>query len=123
MERILWQTALEGALVLTAVTLAAGSLRGRSAAARHLAWALGMAGLVALPLLEAALPGWRLPLLPTAAEAAGWTPAGESPGGGDVDRKNSEPCDTGESDGSTPRPEPEARPVQVAVRAAGVRAH
>lgn len=74
MEGILWQTALEGGLILTAVALVAMSLRGRSAAARYLTWAIGMASLAALPLLEASLPGWRLPLLPAAAGAAGWTP-------------------------------------------------
>ena len=52
-------------LVLLAAAAAAGvvALRGGSAAARHLAWTLGVCGVLALPLLSATLPGWRTPLL------------------------------------------------------------
>jgi beta-lactamase regulating signal transducer with metallopeptidase domain len=53
-------------LVLLAAAAAAGvvALRGGSAAARHLAWTLGVCGVLALPLFSATLPGWRTPLLP-----------------------------------------------------------
>ncbi|HUP20568.1 MAG TPA: M56 family metallopeptidase [Gemmatimonadota bacterium] len=74
MERILWETALVGAVILAAAGVVAETLRGRSAAARHLVWAIGLACVAALPLLEAGLPGWRLPLLPAAPEAAGSGP-------------------------------------------------
>src|SRR5690242_5944036 len=50
--------------------MSAAALRkaGASAAARHLVWLLGIAALLALPLLWWAAPALRLPILP--AEAA-----------------------------------------------------
>jgi beta-lactamase regulating signal transducer with metallopeptidase domain len=68
--------ALEAAAKATLVLLAAGaasaavSLRGGSAAARHLVWTLGVCGALALPVLSAVLPGWRTPLLTIAAPRA-----------------------------------------------------
>ncbi|HEX2209268.1 MAG TPA: M56 family metallopeptidase, partial [Longimicrobium sp.] len=56
--------ALKGTLVLAVAGLAALALRRASASARHLAWALGFGGLLALPVLGLALPSWRLPILP-----------------------------------------------------------
>lgn len=56
--------ALKGTLVLAAAGLAALMLRRASASARHLAWAIGFGGLLALPVLGLALPAWRLPILP-----------------------------------------------------------
>ena len=50
-------------LLATAATAGVVALRGGSAAARHLAWTLGVCGVLALPLLSATLPGWRTPLL------------------------------------------------------------
>ncbi len=76
MERMLLEIALKSALVLAATALAAACLRGRTAAARHLVWAVGMSVLVALPLLQVGLPRWRLEILPAApsggAGAAAW---------------------------------------------------
>ncbi|HEU0013911.1 MAG TPA: M56 family metallopeptidase, partial [Longimicrobium sp.] len=61
--------AVKGAVILAAAACAAWMLRRASASARHLAWAMGFAGMLALPLLGALLPAWRVPVLP-AADAA-----------------------------------------------------
>jgi HEAT repeat protein/beta-lactamase regulating signal transducer with metallopeptidase domain len=53
------ELALKGALWLCAVFVFAGLLRSASAAARHLVWCLGVAGLFALPLLSNRVP-WRI---------------------------------------------------------------
>src|SRR4029434_5430799 len=53
-------SALKGAVLLALVALVVALMRQASAAARHLAWFLGVAGLLLLPLLFAALPGWRV---------------------------------------------------------------
>lgn len=60
--------ALKGAVVLLAAFLVAALLRRPSASTRHLAWAAAFSALLALPLLAALLPAWRVPLLPR-----GWT--------------------------------------------------
>jgi beta-lactamase regulating signal transducer with metallopeptidase domain len=66
-------------LVMGVAWAAAAALRGAgaSAAARHLAWLLGIAGLLALPLLWWLVPALHLPILP--AEAATGTVATASP--------------------------------------------
>ena len=58
-------TAAKATLVLLAAGAAAAvvALRGGSAAARHLVWTLGVCGALAIPLLSAALPGWRTHLV------------------------------------------------------------
>lgn len=61
---LLLDLALRGSLVLAAAALAAFALRRAPASARHLAWAVGLAGLLALPVLGVALPAWRVELLP-----------------------------------------------------------
>jgi beta-lactamase regulating signal transducer with metallopeptidase domain len=68
---------LRATLLMGAAWAAAVALRraGASAAARHLAWLLGIAALLALPLLWYWVPALGLPILP--AEAA--TAAAESP--------------------------------------------
>jgi beta-lactamase regulating signal transducer with metallopeptidase domain len=53
-------SALKGVVLLALVALAVALLRQASAAARHLAWLLGVVGLLLLPLLSATLPGWRV---------------------------------------------------------------
>ena len=60
---VLWK----GAVVLAAAALAALALRRAPAAARHGVWAAALVALLALPVLEAAGPAWRLPVLPAAA--------------------------------------------------------
>ena len=81
----IWLPALGGLAVKSLlVFLIAGAalfaLRRASASARHLVCLLTLAGLLALPLLSAALPGWRL-AIPTPALRA--TPP-ETGGGGVV---------------------------------------
>ena len=61
---VLADVALKGVLLLALAALAARLLRGAPAAARHLAWALAFAGLLALPALAALLPAWQVPVLP-----------------------------------------------------------
>ncbi len=53
------ELALKGALWLCAIFVFAGLLRSASAAARHLVWCLGVAGVFALPLLSSRIP-WRI---------------------------------------------------------------
>ncbi|HEX7117993.1 MAG TPA: M56 family metallopeptidase [Longimicrobiales bacterium] len=55
----------KGTVLLVAVCLAALVLRRASAGLRHLVWSIGLAGVLALPLI-AALP-WRLEVLPSTA--------------------------------------------------------
>lgn len=57
---VLVSAALKSTLVLGAAWLVAFSLRGRSAAARHLVWTAAAAALLALPLLSISLPSLRL---------------------------------------------------------------
>src|ERR1019366_6555568 len=53
--------ALKSTVVLGAAWLAAGALRGRSAALRHLMWTAAAAAVLALPFLSASLPALRVP--------------------------------------------------------------
>src|SRR5690349_4717736 len=48
------------AVVLGLAGLAAGVMRRASAATRHEVWLLGFAGVLLLPVLSAALPGWHV---------------------------------------------------------------
>lgn len=70
--------ALKGMLVLAVAAVASAALRRAPASARHLAWALAFAGLLALPVLALALPAWRVPLLPPARTADNASPAATS---------------------------------------------
>ncbi len=60
MFAILIGISLKSAAILAVAWLVALLLRGRSAAARHLVWTSAAAAILALPLLSAALPSWRV---------------------------------------------------------------
>jgi beta-lactamase regulating signal transducer with metallopeptidase domain len=66
-------------LVLAAVAVLA--LRRASAAARHMAWALALAGMLVLPALSLAAPRWELPWVHVPALQAGAPGAGPAAGG------------------------------------------
>jgi beta-lactamase regulating signal transducer with metallopeptidase domain len=67
---VLATLAAKATLVLL-LTAAAAALLGRaSAAARHMVWCVGVAGVLALPVLAVVLPAWEVPLLPPAHSAA-----------------------------------------------------
>ena len=59
---VLISVALKSALILAATALAALALRRTSAATRHLVWAFGLAGVLALPLGTLLLPPWSVSL-------------------------------------------------------------
>ena len=61
--------ALKGALLLAAAGLATIALRDASAAARHAVWAVALSAALALPVLDALGPAWRLAVLPPVPEA------------------------------------------------------
>jgi beta-lactamase regulating signal transducer with metallopeptidase domain len=63
---------VRGTVLMGAAWAAAAALKkfGASAAARHMAWLLGVAALLALPVLWWLLPALRLPILPAEAAAA-----------------------------------------------------
>ena len=74
MADLLLTTQVKGIVLLAGVTLAVFALRRSAAAARHWLWFLGMTGLLALPLLSAALPRWDVEV--PASLAARWTKQG-----------------------------------------------
>ena len=55
----------KGALLLVAIFVVTRLMRGASAATRHVAWAVGIVVLIALPVLSAVLP--RLEVVPVPA--------------------------------------------------------
>ena len=54
----------KSAFVLAGTFLASLLLRRASASVRHHVWSMALASILILPLLVAALPAWRLPILP-----------------------------------------------------------
>jgi beta-lactamase regulating signal transducer with metallopeptidase domain len=56
--------AIKVALLLTLVTVVTMGLRHRSAALKHLVWTIGLGATVAVLVLPAALPAWRIVPLP-----------------------------------------------------------
>jgi beta-lactamase regulating signal transducer with metallopeptidase domain/ketosteroid isomerase-like protein len=59
---LLLETTVKGSLLLLGVALAAMALRHRSAADRHLAWTIGVIGLLVLPVLVLVVPDWPVAL-------------------------------------------------------------
>ena len=53
-------------ILLCLTTAVATVLRRTAAAVRHRLWSLTLCGLIVLPFLSWSLPGWRLPILPSA---------------------------------------------------------
>jgi hypothetical protein len=75
---ILVDSAVKGLAVLAVVGLVVLQMRNASAASRHLAWTVGMAGLLILPILSAVLPQWRiLPSWMDVVVEKGFPPASE----------------------------------------------
>src|SRR4051812_6076521 len=70
--------AAKATLLLAGAAMAAGALRRASAAARHLVWALALAGVAALPVLGGLVPAWRLSALaflaPAPEAGLAWSP-------------------------------------------------
>jgi beta-lactamase regulating signal transducer with metallopeptidase domain len=66
---VLWFFAKATLLLLAALALNL-ALRGRAAAVRHLVWSAALAGLLLLPLLGMAVPGWSIPGLAWGGNAA-----------------------------------------------------
>ena len=73
---LLADAAIKGLVVLGAAAAITAALRRSSAALRHLVWTLAVAALVLMPVLSAALPAWRVPVLPESAPAEVRTLAG-----------------------------------------------
>ena len=58
---------LKATVLLAAAWLAVICLRSQSAALRHRIWALGLASLLAVPLIDAVLPSWHARVVPAPA--------------------------------------------------------
>ena len=69
MGPLLVESALKATLLLGGTLLIALAMRGRSAAERHLVWAIGLTGALALPAVAVLLPGVQVPVLPASAPA------------------------------------------------------
>src|SRR6185503_14866958 len=61
---MLADAAVKGAIVIATAALIVLALRRRSAATRHAVWAGAVVAQLALPVLAALLPAWRVPLIP-----------------------------------------------------------
>ena len=78
--------AVKGAIVFALAVLAVTLLRRHSAATRHAIWAGAVAAQLAIPVLAALLPAWRIPLLPSISRRLSespirleYTPSGAAP--------------------------------------------
>ena len=59
---LLLDSAAKGLIVLLAAALLSAAFKRASAALRHLAWAVALSSLIAMPALSLILPEWRLPV-------------------------------------------------------------
>ena len=57
---LLLDAGVKGFVILGVAGIVTFGMRRTSAAARHLAWSLGVVGVLALPVLSVALPGWQV---------------------------------------------------------------
>lgn len=105
----------KGLVLLALTSLATICMRRASASARHLVWALALAGLLVLPVLSVAVPKWRLAILP--GETA---PVAETPPAGNVAEAVpvATPNDVPQSAATTP-PAPVRRPRDVPAEESG----
>ncbi|HET7231507.1 MAG TPA: M56 family metallopeptidase, partial [Longimicrobium sp.] len=112
---------VKATLLLAAAGLATLALGRRApAAARHLVWTLAVCGLLALPLLSIATPGWRLPFVTVRtgmAEGSGTPRVVDEAGTPTVVYAPAAPAAMGEAAPATPAVAP-AAPVTVTVHAA-----
>src|ERR1041384_2727933 len=60
MLALLLEGTLKGSLILALAALLTGSMRGRSAAARHLVWSIALLAMAALPLATRLTPAWNV---------------------------------------------------------------
>jgi bla regulator protein BlaR1 len=60
----LLDSALKGSVVIAIAAVAAWRLRKHTAAARHSVWSAAIAAQLVIPVLSAALPTWRVPVIP-----------------------------------------------------------
>jgi beta-lactamase regulating signal transducer with metallopeptidase domain len=74
------ELALKATVVLALTAAAAVALRRYSAAARHMVWCVGLASVLALPVLSVLVPAWELPVLPTSSSMAAAGHASTAPG-------------------------------------------
>ncbi|HMX28789.1 MAG TPA: M56 family metallopeptidase, partial [Blastocatellia bacterium] len=77
--QLLLDLAIKSVIVMLAAWALAKMLRNASAAARHWVWSLAVAGLLALPALSLALPGWQLGWLPALMQNAASMPDAVTP--------------------------------------------
>jgi HEAT repeat protein/beta-lactamase regulating signal transducer with metallopeptidase domain len=101
------EIALKGTLLLILAAMLVLALRRGSAAYRHLVWACALAGLVALPIMLAALPAWRVSA-PALAWLAPTSHSVETTGEAEVVSPASP------SDAATPAPEPQQPSLEPA---------
>ncbi len=71
--------AIKSSVVLAGTFTAAWLLRRASAAARHLAWTLGLAGTLLVPTLSLGLPRWEVPLVRVTAPESAPVPVAAPP--------------------------------------------
>lgn len=113
-------------LFLLAWVAAAAGARVLSAEARHFLWALSLAGLLVLPLLEPVVPAWHAPAAVERAVAARLPTAGAEPGLG-IERESpsTEAVESGASGAEpvavddAPRPVAPATPAEATAVPAG----